>query len=208
MQRPAAKVAWEKFYERQPRPWGGAVLLPGLPPGVLVLELGCGGGRLLLPLLKFDKDSSKREIIGIDHARSCLKDLYKDCGGILVQGSVTTLPFPDGKFDVVLCRHVMEHLVEPEREHAAGEILRIVKPGGIVRFASFSIEDARVGKGVKVEEGTYLRGDDILYHYFTEEEARSLFKGGKVVLCRTLRWSEKVGRGRTARAVVEAEIMK
>jgi len=208
MDRLGSRVAWEKFYQKQPRPWGGAVLLPRLPTEAKVVELGCGGGRLLLPLVKFDKDAPGRDVVGIDHSRAALVDLHKDCGGILIQGLVTALPFPDSKFDFVLCRHVMEHLVGPEREHAAEEALRIVKPGGIIRFSSFSVEDARFGKGVKIEESTYLRGDDILYHYFTEAEARSLFKNGKVLVCNTMKWSEKVGRGRANRAVVEAEITK
>ena len=40
------------------------------------------------------------------------------------------LPFPDASFDVVTCQTVLIHLPDPER--ALGEMMRVVKPGGIV----------------------------------------------------------------------------
>lgn len=41
---------------------------------------------------------------------------------------ITALPFADGKFDVVLCNHVLEHV--PADSQAMGEIRRMLKPGG------------------------------------------------------------------------------
>ena len=43
--------AWDRVYASRGRVWGGGVKdLPQLPAGSRVLELGCGTGRILLPL--------------------------------------------------------------------------------------------------------------------------------------------------------------
>lgn len=38
------------------------------------------------------------------------------------------LPYPDNRFDIVVCRYVFEHLPDPE--WAARELLRVTRPGG------------------------------------------------------------------------------
>lgn len=47
-----------------------------------------------------------------------------------VIGDAARLPFDDDSFDVVSCIEVLEHLFEPQR--AATEILRVLKPGGVL----------------------------------------------------------------------------
>jgi SAM-dependent methyltransferase len=48
--------------------------------------------------------------------------------GVTVSADAMLLPFRDGKFDAVLCSHVLEHVADDRR--AMGEILRVLKPGG------------------------------------------------------------------------------
>ena len=45
-----------------------------------------------------------------------------------VPTDLTAAPFPDARFDVVICSHVLEHI--PDDAKAFSEILRILKPGG------------------------------------------------------------------------------
>ena len=49
---------------------------------------------------------------------------------IFVEGDATNLPFPDGQFDVVVCRFAFHHIDEPAQ--AAAEMARVAKPGGTV----------------------------------------------------------------------------
>jgi SAM-dependent methyltransferase len=42
---------------------------------------------------------------------------------------VTSLPFPDATFDVIICSHVLEHV--PDDRRAMRELHRVLKPGGI-----------------------------------------------------------------------------
>lgn len=201
--------AWERFYSTQPRPWGGAIELPSIPDSGRVLEIGCGGGRMLLPCSKQMGAGSKGAVlVGLDPSRNALSALAEECPGILVQGSVTSLPFLDRSFAFVICRHVLEHLLAPERAEAAAEMLRVLEKGGRLHFEAFSTGDARFRKGKQVEERTFLRGDGIIHHYFQEEEARQLFKGATSIAITRHGWSEKAGPEPMARESLVVDVVR
>lgn len=54
--------------------------------------------------------------------------------GATVVGDVTALPVADASQDLVLCEHVLEHVVDPLT--AAREIERVLRPGGIALIAA------------------------------------------------------------------------
>ena len=53
-------------------------------------------------------------------------DLYAE--NVMVKMDITDIKFPDGEFDVIICNHVLEHVVEDYK--AMSELFRVVKPGG------------------------------------------------------------------------------
>ena len=199
------KGAWERFYEGRPRPWGGAVEIPSIPTGSSVLELGCGGGRLLLPVIA---RGTAGRLVGVDFARTPLVQLNKDAAGMLVQADAAILPFRDGVFDVVLCRHLLGHLMEDRRRAAAAEVLRTLRKGGRALIEVFSTADARSGKGKRIEEDTFLRGDGITHHYFEQQELQGLFLGASSVAMKLYRWKEKAGAVMMKREALSAEVLK
>jgi SAM-dependent methyltransferase len=89
-----------------------------------VLDVGCGdgSGRNFNPQI--------RHYTGIDV-------LLTSPSPDLVQGNAEELPFPDERFEGVLCYSVLQHVREPER--ALDEIRRVLRPGG--RFASLTCVD-------------------------------------------------------------------
>lgn len=46
----------------------------------------------------------------------------------MVKADITRIPFADAAFDVVLCNHVLEHVLDDRR--ALGEVYRVLRPGG------------------------------------------------------------------------------
>ena len=48
----------------------------------------------------------------------------------MVQADITSMPFGDETFDVVICNHVLEHVSDDRK--AIGELYRVLKPGGRV----------------------------------------------------------------------------
>ncbi|MEW6312538.1 MAG: class I SAM-dependent methyltransferase [Pseudomonadota bacterium] len=51
------------------------------------------------------------------------------------EGDAEALPFPDASFDVVLSQ--FGHMFAPRPEVAMGEMLRVLKPGGVIAFATW-----------------------------------------------------------------------
>jgi ubiquinone/menaquinone biosynthesis C-methylase UbiE len=170
--------AWDAEYRQQGRLWTGKQAdVPRLQKGTMALELGCGDGKTLSALAKQECD-----LVGLDISPAALRitraALTRDGKTAqLLQGDVTALPFEEEAFDTVVAYHVLDHVYQEDREAAAEEIARVLRPGGTLFFRGFSREDLRSKKGEQVEEATVLRGNGILYHYFKIDEVKGLFSG-------------------------------
>ncbi len=111
-------------------------LLDTAPPfpvreGDGVLDLGCGWGRVLKPVM--DKTAS---CIGLDISENMLKLSKKhlESNGHLsrlVRGDGTILPFNDNSFDMVYSLLVLQHLSKENGEAVFREIARVLRPGGV-----------------------------------------------------------------------------
>lgn len=96
-----------------------------VPRGRL-LEIGCGTGFFLAEMSRFF------HVCGIDISPVALERSRANCPGADIRRmSAEELDiFPEGYFDVVVARHVMEHLRDP-----AGVLVscgRILRPGGLL----------------------------------------------------------------------------
>lgn len=103
-----------------------------------LLDVGCGLGhwsRLLFRHLAADA-----RVVGIDReaewvagASAGFHRAYPEMSPAqarFVRGNATRLPFAADRFDVVTCQTVLIHLDRPER--ALDEMVRVVRPGGLV----------------------------------------------------------------------------
>ena len=167
--------AWNQAYKTRGRLYGGSPPpLPGLPPGSHVLEIGCGDGKGLRPML-----SRRWRVTAIDRAPAALTLCRGLKGRDTVDGfllaDVERLPFRPASFDAIFCSHILDHLDERGRAAGAAESARVLRQGGLLFFRGFSTGDMRAGKGREVEPGTFLRSEGIITHYFTEDEVCRLF---------------------------------
>mgnify|MGYP003335846912 CR=1 FL=1 len=151
------------------RRWGGAAEVPLLSRGAVVLETGCGNGKSLHAFL-----SAGVKAFGIDISYEAVRLAGS---AYAAAADIRHLPFKDGVFDAVFCRHVLGHLFKKDRCIAAAELLRVLKPGGTLYFTGFGIDDFRFGKGAESESHSFLRGDGIMTHYFTDDEVMQYFSG-------------------------------
>ncbi len=175
-------LAWDEEYRHVT--WGGPRSISSLEEYVLsptsrILDAGCGNGRYLLPL------SRKYDVVGIDVAAAGVSkaDAYIKKSGqeaSLLVSTITELPFSEGSFDAIICYGVLQHLFENERHQAIREFKKVLKPGALVFFEVFGVGDMRYG-GKEVEKGTFVRKGGIIYHYFSENELRSLFSEFEIV---------------------------
>jgi len=157
-------MGWQTDYQTRGPRWGGSsYLLPEIPEHALILETGCGNGKTLRSL--------GQNAVGIDISPAAVQL----AGPSALVGDVRHLPFKDSVFDIIFCWHVLGHLFFKERKIAADEMLRVLKPEGVLYFKDFSRNDFRYGKGTEVEPSSFLRGDGIVTHYFEQKELVSLF---------------------------------
>ena len=105
----------------------------------VVLELGCGYGRVLPRLA-----SKAACAIGIDTSLSSLLLAQEiPCAGshcFLVSGDAARLPFQENVFDIVACIQNGISAFKIDPVHLIQECIRITKPNGICLFSSYCEE--------------------------------------------------------------------
>ena len=103
----------------------------------LVLELGCGYGRILSALA-----AKAKRVVGIDTSIASLRlgrellDPDRNC--ILAASQAAQLCFPDRMFDVVVCVQNGISAFHVDQRKLIGESIRVTKRGGMILFSSYS----------------------------------------------------------------------
>jgi SAM-dependent methyltransferase len=121
-----------KFRLRLARYVGIADLLAGLKlrEGALVLDAGCGRGRMPL-YYKARPGVPPVTFIGVDVSDERIKDArVKGSYAEIIKSGIETLPFETGSFDVIVCEQVLEHLDDAALESALSEFNRVLRPDG------------------------------------------------------------------------------
>lgn len=128
------------FFGRRRADTHAGFFLSRLRPGMRLLDGGCGPGSITVGLAA---RVAPGEVIGIDIEPSQIelaRRTAREAGATNLrfqEADLFALPFPDGSFDAAFLHGVVEHVPDPVR--ALREVLRVLKPGGIVgsRHADF-----------------------------------------------------------------------
>lgn len=138
----------ERLYDDQSQTWDAKLARMGVIEGyqrilrqvfprdrddLHVLDAGVGTGALSLALGHVA--TKPVSLHGIDLSSGMLAEAQKrlDAAGqgiALTQGDITDLPYQDGRFDVVMTAHTLEHLPVPQ--NAIRELARVLRPGGML----------------------------------------------------------------------------
>jgi 2-polyprenyl-6-hydroxyphenyl methylase/3-demethylubiquinone-9 3-methyltransferase len=103
----------------------------------IVLDLGCGYGRIIPDLARKSK-----WVVGIDTSFSSLLfglntfNFIPNCS--LLNMNALNLSFPNNFFDVVLCIQNGISAFHVDQESLIRESIRVTKPGGTILFSSYS----------------------------------------------------------------------
>jgi SAM-dependent methyltransferase len=145
---------------------GYLIDLCGLQPGDAVLDVGCGSGRMALPLTGYLNREGR--YAGFDVSREAIawcteniagshpnfdfrvvdiqNGVYNPTGGY--RSSDFRFPYTDGSFDVVLLASVFTHMLPADVTHYLHEIVRVLKPGGrsLITFFLLNEESAALSE--------------------------------------------------------------
>lgn len=162
---------WDEQYALRPAFWKGPYditpITQRLEQGACVLDIGCGVGRYLVPLVR-----NRFRVIGADLSRQALKLL--DSNYSRVVADIQQLPFPDHSFDAITCYGVLQHLERAGREKAAAELFRVLKHKGVTFVEVIGQLDMRYNCGKRIAADTFIRGEIPTYH-FSSSKLRELF---------------------------------
>lgn len=110
-----------------------------IKPGSRVLDAGCGQG-VLIPYLRSEVGDSGH-IIALDSSAEMLKGASaKDCGRTtVIKATAEDIPLIDDYLDTIICFSAFPHF--SDKEKAASEFFRILRPGGVAFIAHFGSRD-------------------------------------------------------------------
>ena len=193
-----------------------------ITPESRVLDVGCGIGRLAIPLTSYLKGGSYDglDIVpsGIDWCNEhiapkfqgfhfTLADIYNteyNPGGQM-KASEYTFPYADDAFDLVVLISVFTHMLPADTERYIAEISRVLRPGGRC-WASFyilnpdSIKMMNAGNGslrFKHDHGTYWTVNDKMPELSTgyqEDYIMDVFERNKLSLANGMHYGGWPGR--------------
>jgi ubiquinone/menaquinone biosynthesis C-methylase UbiE/NAD-dependent dihydropyrimidine dehydrogenase PreA subunit len=115
------------------------IVINWIKPGVKMLDVGCGTGKLLANAAR-----AGAQVTGIDISEGMLQVAQKRFNASALKGKetlynagVTELDelFADNSFDVITCTLVFSELYAAERSWAINEFHRILKPSGVLVVA-------------------------------------------------------------------------
>lgn len=90
-------------------------------PGMSALDIGCGKGRVSIPL------SLICSVTSLDTDPDAVRSLSAK-GIRTIEASAEAIPLPGASFDLVVCVSTLAHVASPA--DALSEIVRVMRPGG------------------------------------------------------------------------------
>lgn len=122
----------------------------GLVVGESVLDVGCGTGTLAIVAKRHVGPTGS--VCAVDAspemiARARTKARKARVEVAFENAVAEALPFPDARFDAVLCTVMLHHLPRKARQQGLQEIRRVLKPGARLLVVDFN-EGAGGGKGI------------------------------------------------------------
>lgn len=161
--------------------------------GVKIVELGCGAGNTLFPVLAQNRNPGFH-IHGADFSAKAVEivktqPLYISHNPLgFVSASVYDLATPDllpegvepGSVDVVIMVFVFSALAPAQWSAALRNVKCMLRRGGKVLFRDYGRGDlaqVRFKAGRYLEENFYVRGDGTRVYFFDQWELRKIFTG-------------------------------
>ncbi|XP_036601026.1 mRNA N(3)-methylcytidine methyltransferase METTL8 isoform X2 [Trichosurus vulpecula] len=162
-------------------------LFPGSHAAFRILEVGCGAGNSVFPILNAMKNAPETFLYCCDFASGAV-ELVKShssyspaqCAAFVhdVCDDGLPYPFPDGILDVILLVFVLSSIHPDRMQGVVNRLSKLLKPGGMLLFRDhgrYDLTQLRFKKGCCLSENFYVRGDGTRAYFFTKGEVHNMF---------------------------------
>ncbi|XP_044274327.1 mRNA N(3)-methylcytidine methyltransferase METTL8 isoform X1 [Varanus komodoensis] len=160
---------------------------PGSDAAYRILEVGCGAGNSVFPVLKAIRQNPRVFLYCCDFASGAV-ELIKlhscfdasRCFAFVhnVCDDASPYPFPDESLDVVLLVFVLSSIHPDRVQGVVNRLARLLKPGGMMLFRDYGrydVSQLRFKTGSCLSENFYVRGDGTRAYFFTKDDIRNIF---------------------------------
>ncbi|HXJ83228.1 MAG TPA: class I SAM-dependent methyltransferase [Candidatus Methylomirabilis sp.] len=135
------KAAWANFATLENltgRVAPSLVRFARIRPGLKVLDVACGTGVVAVTGARLGAEVSGLDLTPELVARARENAALMRLEASFQEGDVEALPFADATFDVVVSQ--FGHIFAPRPDVAIAQMLRVLKPGGTIAFATWPPE--------------------------------------------------------------------
>ncbi|NWZ00492.1 METL2 protein, partial [Loxia curvirostra] len=160
---------------------------PGCDATYRILEVGCGAGNSVFPILKVLCNTPGTFLYCCDFASGAV-ELVKShssynsawCSAFVhdVCDDALPYPFPDEILDVILLVFVLSTIHPDRMQGVVNRLAKLLKPGGMLLFRDYGRYDTaqlRFKEGHCLSENFYVRGDGTRVYFFTKDEVWNMF---------------------------------
>ncbi|KAM9750575.1 tRNA N(3)-cytidine methyltransferase METTL2A isoform 3-T3 [Dama dama] len=152
---------------------------PGSSATYRILEVGCGVGNTVFPILQTNNDpslfvyccdfsSTAVELVKTNSAYDpsrCFAFVHDLCD------EDKSYPMPENSLNVIILIFVLSAIIPDKMQNAINRLSRLLKPGGIMLlrdYGRYDMAQLRFKKGQCLSENFYVRGDGTRVYFFTQ----------------------------------------
>lgn len=158
---------------------------PGERAKFRILEVGCGVGNTVFPILKVNNDDGlfvyccDFSSTAVDIVRGSPEYEEKRCHAFVcdVTSDDWGAPFPKASLDVIVCIFVLSAIHPDRLLQVVRNMAAYLRPGGVLLFRDygrFDMAQLRFKKGRCLADNFYVRGDGTRCYFFTQGEVKDL----------------------------------
>ncbi|KAF6715381.1 Methyltransferase-like protein 2-A [Oryzias melastigma] len=159
---------------------------PGSSASYRILEVGCGVGNTVFPILKTNNDPGlfvyccDFSNVAVELVKVCDSTNHERCFAFVhdLSDAEASYPIPDGSLDVIVLIFVLSALHPDKMQASIRRLARLLKPGGTILlrdYGRYDMAQLRFKKGRCLSENFYVRGDGTRVYFFTQDELHELF---------------------------------
>uniref|UniRef100_A0ABM5ES88 tRNA N(3)-cytidine methyltransferase n=1 Tax=Pogona vitticeps TaxID=103695 RepID=A0ABM5ES88_9SAUR len=166
---------------------------PGSDATYRILEVGCGAGNSVFPILRALCNIPRVFLYCCDFASKAV-ELVKShpffdpsrCFAFVhdVCDDTSPYPFPEESLDVILLIFVLASVHPDRTQGIINRLARLLKPGGMILFRDrgrYDVTQLRFKKGFCLSENFYMRRDGTRVYFFTKDEVHNLFSSAGLI---------------------------